>query len=370
MSTTAEPPANPNVTTVQPMEPLSRQGIVGVADAFKLAAASPVESKPASAPEPLLAPETKPQAKPALLESLSVEPVKTEPKPISKTTEAFNAVKAEREQFRAEAETLRKQVAEAEGWKKELETLKPKALLAEEYDKRLRETAFEKSDAFRAIVAEQEGVLNNAKALAKEFEAPEEAVNQALLLKGKKRFDFLRDTFGEAASKFDNFIEQYESKEAYKATELARSREKSQKENSDESARLAAEQQRQRSEIVSAFERKLPAFAEKLPGYFQKKEGDDERNAIVEATITTARNIAESDDPDTQTEAMALAAVAHSIIPRYAAAQKEVAALRKRVEELTGNTPAVKTGTQEEGNGNNGRPLGMLDRFKRGGIGS
>lgn len=366
------PPASSSASAAKPLPTASEAGLTSMADAFKKAAGTPVaEPKATQAPESPVTQEKPVAAKPALLESLSepeLKQAKEEPKAMeAKRAADWKALKEEREQFRTEAETLRKEMEKAKGWEKELNDLRPKAEKADEYAKRLYETAFEKSDDFQRIVSAQDEIVSAAKTLAKEFEVGDDVIDKAMMLKGRKRLDFLEETFGNptAAGKFDRMLDEYDAKEGQKTSEVRRSRETMEKMSATERELALNEAARAKQAIIETFDSSIPKFEAKLPGFFKRKDGDEAHNAIVDQVIKTAKEIAGTDDPEIQTEAMALAAVAHTILPKYAELQKKYAKLEERLKAYSANEPRITGSSENESNGA-GERVGMMERWKQG----
>lgn len=365
-----------SASSSKPLPSAREAGLTSIADALAAATKTPVaETKPALAPEPPVTQEKPVQAKPALLDSLPVEDKQAvelkQPKEDQvKRAAEWKRITDENKAFEAETATLRKQVEEAQGWKKELETIKPKAEKADEYAKRLYETAFEKSDDFQRIVSSQQDIITSAKALAKEFDVPEDVIDRAKLMKGRGRLEFLEETFpnATAAGEFVRMLSDYDAKESFKASEIKRSRETSDKIDASQRELAINEQARQKQEILQAYDATIPKFAEKLPGYFQKKDGDDAHNAMVDEIISTGRNIAEGGDAQVQAEALGLAAVARALIRRMPELQKENAMLRERLKAYSANEPRVPSGGDGSEINGTGERVGMMDRLKQGAL--
>lgn len=373
--------AKPSAT--KPLPSASERGLTTMAEAFKQAASKTpvVEPQREAAPESLPVTETKPAAKPALLDALSepdpkVEPQKpAAPKPVEAEWKARKAAewKELTDSMHAaqnEAAELRKQVAEAAKLKSELDALKPKANRAEELERRMEEIAFEKSPAFqRKYVDGKESLVQEAKNLAKDLEMPEDAVAKMLASTGKERLTVIDDAAGgsvAAATAFSNILGRIDQLEREKAGDLAEYKSRLEKMNTEERQKALQVQNEERQMILETFDRVRVKIAEKMP-FFKHKDGDDAHNAIVDQNIAFAKALLTGEaDMEDIAAAPYLAVSAKSVMRENSSLRAENASLKKALERFNGNTPGVKNGSTSHESSASDKPVGMLDRWKQG----
>lgn len=279
----------------------------------------------------------------------------------------WKKVNEERAALRAEKEALMKQVEEFKTKTVDPTKLTELETKLQEATRELEIRAFEKSEKFqRDYQKPYEDSLERARRIAKEFEVEPAVIDRAMTMGVKERIEYLESHLGSGAAyasvAFE--IQDAERKKSVMDSALSSNRETLASLTAQERTKALENENRERTEILSAFEAYRPKIAEKIP-QFREIAGNDSHNAQVKENFELARKIiaGEADQQDI-VAAPYLAVAARSAFIKADKLEKENKALLERLAEYAGNEARVSS---SEGSPSNttGKPESFMERLAK-----
>lgn len=364
------PAATPNRSLGSAPKSSKDLGLTGMAATMNAALAKG-NASPVVTPE--LIPTTTPIAEPetGLLGALE-EPKKPEFKKTTKEDD-IKAIKAQRDEHEKNWKTV----------SAELDTVKksyvaPDRLTAAEQraadlEARLETSAIERSPKFaRDYVEPRIELIDQAKILAKDILGDDSVVEKALSLTGKARREFLDEAFADhspsALAEITGSLSAIDTLDRKKTLALTNWKSERDKMSEQERAKAMQEANDERTAVGKAFDAQLPKIASKLPEFFGERIGDLEHNSKVAENIEFVRKALQGDLPTDDMAAIpALAVAAKQLLAGRASDKAEIAKLTERLRAYEKVNPGVQANGEHKDNGN-GKPMGMSEYAKRGGL--
>tara|TARA_R100000808_G_scaffold15629_1_gene35977 strand:- start:4585 stop:5655 length:1071 start_codon:yes stop_codon:yes gene_type:complete len=298
-----------------------------------------LEPEAEAKPEPEVEAKTEPEAEVKPEPEPEPEPeAKAEPEKKSRSADDFKLLKSQRDSAKSELEHLRAEVADL---KKKAESVDLDSLRAERDDlsKRLRAASIERHPEFeKFFTGKLNGVISRAKATAGEHG---ERMEQILKMDSSAYRDAqMEELFSELpASKqatLGALIAQADEVKAERQAQLA---------DADSTyEQLMASQSEQREELLAKSRKTFDEVADRATALevYQKREGDDEWNAEVDARLELARNGFLGQSDENELAMLSLWGAAGEKYRELLATQIELnRRLQKQLDGVQGSTPSV-----------------------------